>query len=363
MMTESSVLHETLARARALFDVENGWHVPRNFGDAAREYAAAVEGAVVFDLSPRGKIELAGPDARLFLHNLCTNDVKELPVGAGCEAFLCTAKARVIAHILVGRYHVGDQDVLWIDFEPGLVEKVHQHLNHYLISERVELSDRTRELCFLRVAGPKAADIVDKVCGARGTEPPMLHPEARVLSLVGDVIAHVRRVPCLSVPGFDVCCASAHAARLWQVLVEQGAAPAGQEAHEILRVEAGWPVYGLDMDDHRFVVEVGRSEQAISYTKGCFLGQEPIVMARDRGHVNRLLMGAKGEALSRGPLFRDTHEVGQTTSVVFSPRVGKSIGLAYLKRGNWEPGTILTTAAEAGGREAVVASSPFISSA
>jgi len=78
-----------------------------------------------------GKIELAGPDARLFLHNLCTNDVKDLAVGGGCETFLCTAKARVIAHPLVARFHVADQDVLRLDVEPGMADKVYQHLNHY----------------------------------------------------------------------------------------------------------------------------------------------------------------------------------------------------------------------------------------
>jgi folate-binding protein YgfZ len=325
------------------------------------DYAAAGENAVVFDLSARGKIELAGPDARLFLHNLCTNDVKDLPVSAGCETFLCTAKARIMAHILVGHCHAGEHNVLWIDFEPGMQQKVYNHLNHYLISERVELSDRTNDLCLLRIAGAKARDIIDRLCGARGTEPPLFHPEARLL--VPGILAHVRRIPCLSVPGFDLCCPSTHAGAVHQALVDQGATPAGSALHEILRVEAGWPVYGADMDENRFVVEVGRTEQAISYAKGCFLGQEPIVMARDRGHVNRLLSGVKGDAVAAGMrLFKDGNEVGQVTSAVSSPRLGP-IGLAYLKRGHWEPGTVLTTAADADGASVTVAALPFISSA
>src|SRR5207249_7728705 len=95
------------------------------------------------------------------------------------------------------------------------------------------------------------------------------------------------------------------------------------------------------MDETTFAPEVGRIQQAICYTKGCFLGQEPIVMARDRGHVNRALLGLK---LSGGPapagtkLFREGKEVGQVTSSVVSPRLGP-IALAYLRRGNWEPGT------------------------
>src|SRR5262245_44762537 len=106
-----------------------------------REYHLACTAAVQFDLSARGKIELSGPDARLFLHNLCTNDIKNLAVGDGGEAFLCTAKARVVAHILAGYYHTPAGDVVWIDVEPGFAAQVLAHLNHYLISENAELAD------------------------------------------------------------------------------------------------------------------------------------------------------------------------------------------------------------------------------
>jgi tRNA-modifying protein YgfZ len=304
--------------------------------EAPSDYTAACTGAAVFDLSARGKIELAGPDARLFLHNLCTNDTKDMPAGGSCEAFLCTAKARVIAHIFVMR-RAGEQHALLIDFEPGMTDKVFNHLNHYLISERVELSDRTAELSLLRVAGPKAKELVESLK------------------------REVRPVPCLSMPAYDVLGTVGEAA-IWRgALAARGAVAGSPEVHEILRIEAGWPVYGVDIDDNRFVVEVGRT-QAISYAKGCFLGQEPIVMARDRGHVNRLLSGVKGDGLVAGlRLFKDGNEVGQATSVVRSPRLG-SIGLAYLKRGNWEPDTVLTTAADVAGRPVTVAVLPFISS-
>jgi folate-binding protein YgfZ len=296
-------------------------------------------GAVVFDLSARGKIELIGPDARLFLNNLCTNDVKDLPPGGTCEAFLCTAKARVIAHILITR-RAREQGTLWIDFEPGMTEKVFNHLNHYLISERVELNDRSGDLSLLRVAGPKAKELAH---GLKEVE--------------------VRPAPCLSVPAYDVFCAAATAANVREALAAGGATPGPLEVHEILRIEAGWPVYGIDIDDNRFVVEVSRT-QAISYTKGCYLGQEPIVMARDRGHVNRLLSGVKGEKVTAGMrLYKDGNEVGQVTSAVRSPLLGQDIGLAYLKRGHWDPGNVLTTAPDASGPSVTVAALPFISSA
>src|SRR5207302_10856103 len=124
--------------------------------------------------------------------------------------------------------------------------------------------------------------------------------------------------------------------------VRAGAGPAGLDTHHILRVEAGTPLYGADVDENTFAPEVGRTREAICYTKGCYLGQEPVVMARDRGQVNRTLLGLKlpGGAVPPGsPLYRDGKEVGRVTSSARSPRLGTAIALAYVRRGHQEPGT------------------------
>ena len=105
---------------------------------------------------------LTGPETLMFLHNLCTNDVKSLAVGYGCEAFLTTAKAKVMAHVLVGRYQRDGTDVVWLDFAPGLSEKVTQYLNHYLISEQVEFADRTRELAADSARRPHSQRLIRK---------------------------------------------------------------------------------------------------------------------------------------------------------------------------------------------------------
>ena len=143
-----------------------------------------------------------------------------------------------------------------------------------------------------------------------------------------------------------------------ECLVEGGAHPAEPDTLEILRIEASIPVFGKDIDEDRFVVEVGRGSRAICYTKGCYLGQEPIVMARDRGHVNRTLLGLKiagdGPVKSGDKVMHDGQEVGQVTSSVVSPRFG-AIALAYLRRGCQEPGT----AVQVGERSAVIAALPF----
>ncbi len=305
------------------------------------EYRAAIEGIALFDISQYAKIELAGRDARSFLNNLCTQDVANLSVGAGCEAFLTTNKARVIAHVWITQR---EENVLWLDMVAGQAEKVLQHLNHFLISEQVELADRTQEYGMLRLVGPKTAEF-----------------------LSGLAIAPSRRHRLLALDAVDLFCPSADFASLRQRLVEGGAVPASSETYQILRIEAGLPEYGIDIDENRLAMEVGRTAQAICYTKGCFLGQETIVMARDRGQVNRSLMGVKvrdGEPLATGTrLFRGGEEVGQVTSSVLSPRLRQVIALAYLRRGSWDAGTEVAIEPATDGRAAVVCALPFCSGA
>ena len=109
------------------------------------DYQSACERAAVFDRSDHGKIELLGNEALFFLHNLSTNDIKNLAIGAGCEAFLANAKARAFAHLFVYRLAGEKPQVLWLDTGPGMGERVLKHLDHHLISEQVELTDRTAE--------------------------------------------------------------------------------------------------------------------------------------------------------------------------------------------------------------------------
>jgi tRNA-modifying protein YgfZ len=139
--------------------------LPLDYGPMAEEYRAAREGAALFDLSDRVKVEGSGPDARLFLHNLCTNDVKNLPVGGGCEAFLTTPKARVIAHLWIGHYAQDNGSVLVLDMAASQAEKVLAHLDHYLISEQVELANRTAALAFFRLCGPRSAELFASILG------------------------------------------------------------------------------------------------------------------------------------------------------------------------------------------------------
>ncbi len=358
-MPDRTPLHDLAANQGAAVTEDAGWLVPAHFGDPGAEYRAACERAALFDRSHHGKVEATGKETLIFLHNLCTNDIKGLTVGSGREGFLANARARTLAHVFLYRLPPEVPPTIWLDTGPGMGESVFAHLRRYLISEDVELTDRTPACAQLHLCGPEARAILEKTLGA-AVELSDLQHELRPF---GAGTLQVRRHDLLNLPGYALLCPAEGAARLWEELRAAGATPAGQETYEVLRVEAGVPVYGAEMDENRFVVEVGRTTEAISYTKGCYLGQEPIVMARDRGHVNRTLLGLlldEGGPAPRGAkLLREGQEVGQVTSSVVSPRLGQAVALAYVRRGHQEPGTAVEIETDGGRRRATVAPLPL----
>lgn len=300
---------------------------------------------LLFDFSAHGTLNAVGDDALTFLHNLSTNDVKKLPPRHGCEAFFCTATAKVVGQAWIWREPPeGKRETLWLDTPPGLHEKLYAHLKRYIIGEDVELTDRTADFGRLYLASENAGDLL----GAGGAVP-MTFTQAE-----GGTV--IRRRDLFAMPGYDILGSPDEIADVRQTLLSAGAVAAGPEQFEALRIEAGLPWWGADIDETTFAPETGRIGQAISYAKGCYLGQEPIVMARDRGVVQRSLVGLEvGDAPLTGVLTRDGKEVGRATSSAFSPRLGRAIALGYVKRGNQAPATEL----QLGDRTVRVATLPF----
>ena len=349
-----SPLHDALTQAGAV--CSPGADLPLHFGDWSAEYQAALTGATLFDASNNGKLEVSGPEAALFLHNLCTNDIVGLPLGGGCEAYFCDVRAKVQAHAFV--YHVlvdGGRHAFWLDVTPGFNEKLLKHLDRHLIAEQVELSDRTADFAQMHLGGPNAKAVLEKALGTPLPDLAEFQHMERTFGL--NVTCHLRRHDPLGLPGYDIVCLNARAEGVWKILAAAGAKSAGSQAFETLRIEAGTPIYGIDIDDNRFVMELPRALRGVSYAKGCYLGQEPIVMSRDRaGHVNRAFLGVKileGGCLAAGTkLFRDGNEVGLITSCVPSPRLGVPLALGYIRRGHQDVGLRLE-AETAEGRRAV----------
>jgi folate-binding protein YgfZ len=361
MMPQHSPLDAVTRSAGARFENQGEFSIPADFGNGGAEYRQALSGAVLFDDSARGKLELLGPEAPNFLQNMCTNDVLNLPLGAGCEAFFCTATAKVVDFALI--YHVrvaGGQDAMWLDVAPGRAQPLLQHLERYHIAERFEIADKSNDFAQIHLAGPAARNVLEKALGEAIPDLGLLQHMERTLGV--SATCHIRRHDPLGVLGYDLVCLAVRGPEVWRSLVSAGASPAGSKCQEILRVEAGTPLIGRDMDESRFVLEVGRTN-AVSYSKGCYLGQEPIVMSRDRaGHVNRLLRGLKIDGGTPPPpqskAFSEAdQEVAVTTSAVESPRFGP-IALAYVRRGSEARSTKLHLDSP-NGRSALVVALPF----
>jgi len=315
------------------------------------DYTAAISSAALFD-TPAGMVLLTGPDAPMFLGNLSTNDIKNLPLGAGCEAYLCDSRAKVQFALWI--YHVmlsDKQPALWVETTASRSADLFKYLDRYLISEQVEIADVTEKFTQFHLAGPNAAVILSTALGEPVPELPEFGHMERTLGANGP--CSIRRRDQLGLPGFDLVCLKEQADGVRALLVAAGAVPGTSGTFETLRIEAGTPVFGMDIDSNRFVMEVGRATRAVSYSKGCYLGQEPIVMARDRaGHVNRAFLGLKvldGAPLPTGAkIFHDGQEVGVVTSSCHSPRLGGPVALAYLRWKHQEPGTRMEAETDAG---------------
>jgi tRNA-modifying protein YgfZ len=307
------------------------------------DYDAAISTAALFDRSNAAKLVLTGPDGPMFLGNLCTNDIKNLPLGGGCEAYFCDSRAKVQFQTWIYHIRLADaRHAMWIETTPGRNEALVTYLDRYLISEQVEIADRTADFAQFHLAGPRANAVLEKALGESVPALPEFAHMERTFGINGT--CSIRRRDPLGLPGYDIVCRRELGDGVRSLLLAAGATAGTPDAYESLRIEAGTPVFGPDIDENRFVMEIGSAARAVSYTKGCFLGQEPIVMARDRaGHVNRAFLGLK--VLEGGPLpagtklFRDGQEVGLATSSCHSPRLGVPVALAYLRWKHQEPGT------------------------
>jgi tRNA-modifying protein YgfZ len=358
----NSPLHAWETQLEATFCESNGWVLPSRFAGPLKEYRSACESAAFFDRSYHAKVQITGPDAAAFLHNLCTNEIKGLEPGQGNEAFLTTGQAKIVAHVYIYR-EIDPAEILSfaMDAGPGMSDAVLKHLDRYLVSERAELRDRTKDLGQVHLAGPAASIIMDRIADSTLPGLARLHT---ITAKLGGVQCTVRRNDRLAPAGYDLLCKAEEAPAMAKALHGAGAIPAGLEAYETLRVEAGTPVFGVDMDETNLPQEVGRIDTTISFTKGCYIGQETVARIRTYGHVNRSLVGLKLESNTLPPRGTKIHagdkEVGAVTSSVLSPRLETAIALAYLRRGYHEPGTKVEIAWEKGCSSAEVAGLPFL---
>ena len=349
-------LHNFLSQQGAQFGDVAGETVARNYGDTNAEHRALTESVALVDLSFRGCLAVLGDDRVKFINGQVTNEVAGLKPGQGCYAALVNAKAKMQADLFVYRL----DDELILDFEPGLLVAVTERLESHIVADQVELIDASPHFGLFSLQGPKTAEAL----------------AALGLVLPGEAFAHAKSPldECGEIyvmnngrygaAGCDLYIPAGHlakaAVRLAKAVEGQGGRLAGWQATEIARVEAGIPRFGSDMDGKTLPPEANLETRAISYTKGCYIGQEIIARIRTYGRVNRSLVGYRLDSdLAVGTeLVGDSGKtVGTLTSVIDSPKFGP-IALGLAKRGHESPGQILTAREPAQG-QATIAEIPF----
>jgi folate-binding protein YgfZ len=318
--------------------------------DTAEQYRFLKEAAGLLDRSDRGKLDVTGPDAYEYLQGQVTNDIESLEPGAGCYAAVLNPKGRILADLRV--LAVGPEE-LWLDTEPSALGPVLADLRMYKIGRRVELADRTVERTLLSLIGPAADEVVRGTLDSGGALPLPRDEHSHVAGQIeGARVAVVR-----TNLGLDVIVASEQVERTVEALGSLGAALVADEAAEIVRIESGRPRYGVDMTADNLPAEAGIVERAVSFEKGCYVGQEPVARMHHKGHPNRHLRGlALPESVSPGQaLFATGREVGIVSSACDSPTLGP-IALALVRR-EVAPGAAVTLGED--GPPATVVELPF----
>jgi folate-binding protein YgfZ len=303
------------------------------------QYDALTQAAGFAPLPARTILALTGNDRITFLHAFCTNNIKALTPGRGCEAFITSPQGKTLGHTFV----FCEADQLLLDTSPGQAADLIAHFNKYIISEDVNFIDRSAELSDFLVAGPSAHALLAQLVGVKPPEKLLDHAPA----MLANYPVSIRRVEYAASASFFVQVPSAALRNVEQALNASGAVRCDLAAVESARLEAGIPLFGLDIMPDNLPQEVGRDAQAISFTKGCYLGQETVARVDALGHVNRQLVGVKlvGDSIPRAGamLLSNDKEVGHVTSVAWSPTLQAPFAFAFVRRPYAKPGTQLST--------------------
>ena len=306
------------------------------------QYRQLREECGVLDRSERGKLLVSGPEAADYLQGQLTNDTEAIEAGEGLYAALLDRKGHMQADMRVLR--PGEGPDLWLDLEPEGLEAARKHLGMYKIGRDVDVVDVTAERAILSLIGPRAVEIAGSA--------PLPENSCEAVTIGG--------AECIAVgtaAGIDVFVAASERDRAWDALLAAGAVEVSPAAAEILRIEAGRPRFGAEMGTETMPAEAGIVEQAVSFTKGCYIGQETVARLHYKGKPNRHLRGLRlsAPAQAGAALQLGDKEVGTLGGSAVSPALGP-IGLAILRR-EAEPGATLAVGED--GVTAEVVALPF----
>lgn len=321
----------------------------------AAEYAAVRLRVGLIDRNDLGVVEVTGRDRTTFLHAMLSNDVKSLAAGRGATAAFLDVHGKVQALLTLWAL----EDRVLVLTPPGESAKTIQALDHYLFSEKAYLKDVTGERALVMLAGPDAAPLVEKLTGATAPATAWDNIAAR---LAETEVRLVRGGGETGEAEVWIVAAASDGERVRRALLEAGALPVETTAWESLRIEAGTPQFGSDVDTTVLLPEIP-IERLVSYTKGCYIGQEVVVRIRDRGHVNRHLRGLLIDGATPPPagslVLADGAEIGRVTSATWSFGLERPIALAFVRRQHADPGTPVTVRVSGAELPATVSTLPF----
>ena len=407
----SLALHELHRSLDARFAEINGMEVVDHYGDPLAEHAALRDAVGVLDLSFRSRLCLTGADRQKFLNGQVTNNVKDLKVGEGCYAALVNAKGKLQSDLNI---YVLENEIL-LDFEPGYSAAVAERLEKYVIADDVNVVDVAPDYGLLSVQGAKAVEVltaleiqvadrqptpdpsqppsrrsgaVARREGGEGNQPTAGSAQLTAIGMPGFAQMPTRSMNLVCVKsttlgdlywvnlarlgtrGFDLYLPTASLGAVTEKLLHAGKAVGGRacgwQALETARIEAGIPRFGVDMDETNLAPETSIEARAISYSKGCYIGQEVIARIRTYGQVAKSLHGLRFADSTKvlpklgDKLYLGEKEIGYITSATASPALKSNIGLAYVRREHKEIGTELVVRTDSADLPARIVPLPFI---
>lgn len=346
-----ATLQDKLTASGARLESYRGAETTASFGDTAAEFKALLQGAAMFDMSWQAKLIFSGRDRVRWMNGMVTNNIRDLAVARGVYCFILTPQGHNQGDLVA--YNRGDYLLATTDREQA--PKISATLQRYIIMDQVEIEDISDKLSSIGVAGPKASEALSTA----GIDVAQLEM-GQVVDLEWRSIGiSIVRSSHPQMDGYEIWVAGENAEKVWEGLLTAGAMPVGSVALEMYRIARGVPRYGIDLRERDLPQETGQ-EHALSFTKGCYIGQEIVERIRARGNVHRTLIGfeMEGEPPQPGTKVRaGDKEVGEITSAARVPFLDgeRTLALGYLRREVAAPGTVV----QVGERSAKVRTLPF----
>jgi folate-binding protein YgfZ len=305
-------------------------------------YRSATEGAAVAEKDGFGVVKITGTERISWLQGMITNDVQALKPGQGCYAAHLTPQGKMVAHMQV----LVDDDTVWLSLERVSISNVVAAFDKLIIMEDAQITDMSSGYSILNVLGPKSPDVLSAWLGQKLT--------------IGEPYSHRNLGDCrivVSDLGYDIWVPTGQVDHVLRSFVEHGATAIDHGTWDVLRTEAGIPVYGVDIDETTTMPELG--SQGISYDKGCYIGQEVVAKVKYIGHVNRkfvgLILSGKAAPELKSVIRKGGRDVGYITTALFSPKLSKPIALGFISRATGPTGTEV----EVGAEKATIVDLPF----